>query len=90
MDDVSAGGHADRRPRQGPESPRVVEFDLTPLGVTIVEGTVGVVHYSYVAEGQAGEQRTRKAVSGRWTEVYLKQGGAWQMIAVSGGPDGER
>lgn len=51
---------------------------------------VGVVHYSYVAEVQAGEQRTRKAVSGRWTEVYLKQGGAWQMIAVSGGPDGER
>jgi hypothetical protein len=73
----------------GPNTPRITSFELAPLGVTIFEGTVGVVHYSYVAEVET-DQAARSPVSGRWTEIYLNRDGAWLMIAVSGGPDGQR
>jgi hypothetical protein len=37
------------------------------------------------------ERDATKAVGGRWTEVYLRNGaGEWIMISVSGGPDGQR
>lgn len=74
----------------GPSSPRVVACELTPLAVRVFEGRAGVIHYSYVAEVES-ERDATKAVGGRWTEVYLRNGaGEWIMIAVSGGPDGQR
>lgn len=72
----------------GPSSPRVLSYGLTPLRITIFDGIVGVVHYRYTAEVEAGAQTT--TVSGRWTESYLRKNGEWLMISVSGGPDGQR
>jgi hypothetical protein len=72
----------------GPSSPRVLSYRLTPLRITIFDGIVGVVHYSYVAEVEAGADS--KNVPGRWSEVYLRKNGEWLMISVSGGPDGQR
>lgn len=73
----------------GPGAPRVLSYHLTPLKVTVVEAAVGVVHYRYEADvddGTGGERTIR----GRWSEIYLRKGGQWVMISVSGGPDGQR
>jgi hypothetical protein len=74
----------------GPGSPRVLDYQLTPLSVNVFDGRTGVIHYRYVArlDSAPGPPAT---VGGRWTEVYLRDDeAAWIMIAVSGGPDGER
>ncbi|BAK66257.1 hypothetical protein SLG_15820 [Sphingobium sp. SYK-6] len=73
----------------GPSTPRILAYRLQPLGVTIFEETVGVVHYSYEAEVEASPGVVQ-AISGRWSEIYLRMEGRWTMISVSGGPDGER
>lgn len=63
------------------EGPALQSYELRPLSVQIYEGRVGVVHYSYRARLAAGTE-----IRGQWTETYLKQGGAWLMISVSGRP----
>jgi hypothetical protein len=68
------------------DSPELREYELKPLSVHVYEGKVGIVHYSYsamvVPKGAAPVN-----VTGRWSEVYLKQDGTWIMISVSGWPD---
>ncbi len=73
----------------GPSSPRVLTYRLQPLSVVVFDGTVGVVHYAYVAEVESGTNASR-TVAGRWSETYLRRNHQWTMISVSGGPDGER
>lgn len=73
----------------GPSSPQIRRYDLKPLHVAIFDGVAGVAHYAYEAEVDAGEDHTQ-TVAGRWTEMYLRKNGAWQMVSVSGGPDGQR
>lgn len=68
------------------ESAPLAEYDLQPLSVEVYEHQVGVVHYSYVATVAPADAPPTK-VTGRWTEVYLRQGQVWIMIAVSGRPD---
>jgi hypothetical protein len=68
----------------------VIAYELTPLVVRVFEDRAGVIHYRYVAEVESERGRTT-AVRGRWTEVYLRNvADEWIMIAVSGGPDGQR
>lgn len=68
------------------DTPEVREYALKPLSVQVYEEQVGVVHYSYSAtiipKGAAPLD-----VTGRWSEVYLKQSGVWLMISISGRPD---
>ena len=68
------------------DAPALREYNLCPLSIQIYDGQVGVVHYSYSAtilpkNGQA------LAVTGKWSEVYLKHDGNWTMVSVSGRPD---
>jgi len=68
------------------DAPALREYNLCPLSIQIYDGLVGVVHYSYSAtilpkNGQA------LAVTGKWSEVYLKHDGNWTMVSVSGRPD---
>ncbi|WP_448040452.1 nuclear transport factor 2 family protein [Bradyrhizobium liaoningense] len=74
----------------GPSSPRVLTYKLQPLSIVLFDGTVGVVHYTYVAQVEDSGTNASKTVSGRWSEMYLRKDGQWSMISVSGGPDGER
>ena len=68
------------------EAPVLRAYELRPLSVRVYEGKVGVVHYTYSATvAPAGAAPVD--VTGRWTEVYLKQDGKWLMISVSGRPD---
>jgi hypothetical protein len=68
------------------ESPELREYALQPLSVQVYQGRVGVVHYSYSAVvARNGEQPI--SATGKWSEIYLRQGGEWVLIAVSGRPD---
>lgn len=64
---------------------RTVAYSLDPLSVRVYEGKTGVAHYRYdaVVESQGGQ---RLSIRGAWTEVYVKSGPRWLMVAVSGRP----
>jgi hypothetical protein len=68
------------------DSPELRGYELHPLSIQVYEGKVGVVHYSYSAT-VVPEGAVPTNVTGGWSEVYLKQDGAWTMISVSGRPD---
>ena len=68
------------------DSPELKEYELQPLSVQVYEDSVGVVHYRYAATVVPKGAEALK-VTGKWSEVYLKQVGNWQMISVSGKPD---
>ena len=67
------------------ESNSLLTYALEPLSVRVYEGSVGVVHYRYKA-AVGTEDGKRSHVSGKWTEVYIKQEATWLMVAVSGRP----
>lgn len=68
------------------DSPELREYQLRPLSVQVYDGQVGVVHYAYAATlVPKGGAPTN--VTGKWSEIYFKQGKVWTMIAVSGRPD---
>ena len=73
----------------GPSSPQIRRYDLKPLHVAIFDGVAGVAQYTYEAEVDTAAGGTQ-IITGRWTEMYLRKNGAWQMVSVSGGPDGQR
>lgn len=67
-------------------APRIIWYQLHPLGVEVFENKVGIVHYCYSANLSA-EKSGPLVITGKWTEVYLRQGDKWTMISVSGRPD---
>ena len=58
-------------------------YQLQPLAIKI-HGNVAVVHYYYAEEIQEAGEKPRME-SGRWTDILLKQGNKWVMIADHGG-----
>ena len=74
----------------GPTSPRVLSYDLMPLAVRVFEDRTGVIHYRYSAVVESVDG-SRNAISGRWSETYIRNDKReWILIAVTGGPDGQR
>jgi len=68
------------------EAARLIQYNLEPLSVRLYAGSTGVVHYRYSATVQTNDVQPTQ-VSGQWTEVYIKQGQRWLMVAVSGRPN---
>lgn len=68
------------------EGPELRSYSLFPHSVQVYEHVVGIVHYSYQATVQP-RGAAPLVVTGKWTEVYLRQSSAWAMVAVSGRPD---
>ena len=62
---------------------RIFLFELKPVAIQ-VHGTVAVVHYYYreVVKGIEGKEETR---SGRFTDVWMKDGEKWLVIGWHGG-----
>ena len=67
-------------------TPELKDYALSPLSIQAYDHTVGVVHYTYQATVQS-RGAAPVDVTGKWTEVYLRQSNEWMMIAVSGRPD---
>lgn len=68
------------------DAPELMNYSLVPHSVQVYEHAVGVVHYSYQATVQSHGTAPR-GVTGKWTEVYLRQNDEWMMVAVSGRAD---
>ena len=66
-------------------SQQMLWYHLTPL-VIEVHGDVAVVHY-YATWTRQGLDGTEQTTNARWTDVLLKRGNAWVMIADHGGSD---
>lgn len=67
-------------------APRVIWYELHLLGVEVFEHKVGIVHYYYTAN-LSREKTGPLVITGKWTEVYIRQADQWMMISVSGRPD---
>ncbi len=69
--------------RYGMENSTTLLQELYPVGI-VVHGNTAVTHYFY---SQASENRKgeRKTVHGRYTDILVKENGAWRFLAWSGG-----
>jgi ketosteroid isomerase-like protein len=63
----------------------VLEQELFPISVTIT-GNIAVVQYRY-SIARENYKKERETVSGRYTDVLVKEGGRWLFVAWAGGDD---
>lgn len=63
----------------------VLEQELFPISITVT-GNLAVVHYRYVIVRE-NYKKERERVTGRYTDILLKDGGSWKFISWSGGDD---
>ncbi|HXW06149.1 MAG TPA: nuclear transport factor 2 family protein [Vicinamibacterales bacterium] len=63
----------------------VLEQELFPISVTIT-GNIAVVHYRYTM-ARENLKKERETVTGRYTDVLVREGGRWLFISWAGGED---
>ncbi len=63
----------------------VLEQELFPISVTIT-GNIAVAQYRYTL-ARENYKKERETVTGRYTDVFMKDGGRWLFIAWAGGDD---
>jgi ketosteroid isomerase-like protein len=63
----------------------VKEQELFPISMTIT-GNVAVAQYRYTVASE-DYKKEKATVSGRYTDIFLKDGGQWKFIAWAGGDD---
>ncbi len=71
--------------RYGNANSTVQEQELFPISMTIT-GNVAVAQYRYTV-ARENYKKEREVVSGRYTDVFIKDGGQWKFIAWAGGDD---
>ncbi|MET0619049.1 MAG: nuclear transport factor 2 family protein [Thermoanaerobaculia bacterium] len=65
----------------------ILEQEIFPISISIT-GNVAVVQYTYLT-ARENYKKERETVSGRWTDILIKEGGRWMFIAWAGGDDPE-
>jgi hypothetical protein len=63
----------------------VLEQELFPISVTIT-GNIAVAQYRYTI-ARENYKKDRETVTGRYTDVLVKEGGRWLFLAWAGGDD---
>ncbi len=63
----------------------VLEQELFPIAIT-VSGNIAVVQYRYQI-ARENYKKERESVSGRYTDVLVKENGRWLFIGWAGGDD---
>jgi ketosteroid isomerase-like protein len=63
----------------------VLEQELYPVSMTIT-GNVAVAHYRYRVASE-NYKKERETVTGRYTDVFVKEGNRWLFITWAGGDD---
>ena len=58
-------------------------YQIQPLAIDI-HGDVAIIFYSYMAD-MAHPDGSRSTSTGRWTDVFRREGGRWLLIADAGG-----
>ena len=69
--------------RYGNTSGTVLEQELFPISIAIT-GNVAVVHYNYSVASENLKQE-RETVSGRYTDILVKEDGRWLFLSWAGG-----
>lgn len=69
--------------RYGSTSTTVLEQELFPISITIT-GNIAVVHYNYTVASENSKQE-RESVSGRYTDILVKEDGRWLFLSWAGG-----
>lgn len=66
---------------------KILVYDIQPVAIKIHDN-IAIVHYYYsnVVKDAEGKE---KNVSGRWTDILMKQGDKWVMIGDHGGPSAD-
>ena len=95
-DDFSGWTHTHALPRDkedmslylplGFETTETLLHDVDPVAIK-VHGDVAIVHY-YYSRTFVDISGARHSDTGRWTDILIKQGDRWVMIADHGGSDG--
>jgi len=67
------------------ESSTVLHQEIFPIAATIT-GNVAVVQYHYMIASE-NYKKERETVTGRYTDVLIKENGRWMFIAWTGGDD---
>ena len=63
----------------------VLEQELFPITITIT-GNIAVAQYRY-SIARENYKKERETVTGRYTDVLVKEGGRWLFLAWAGGDD---
>jgi hypothetical protein len=71
--------------RYDAESGAVLEQEIFPISATIT-GNVAVVQYHYMI-ARENYKKDRETVTGRYTDVLVKEGDHWLFLAWTGGDD---
>jgi hypothetical protein len=71
--------------RYGNTNATVLEQEIFPISMTIT-GNVAVAQYRYT-QARENLKKDRETISGRYTDVFMKDGGQWKFIAWAGGED---
>ena len=64
---------------------KILEHEIFPISATIT-GNLAVVQYHYQI-ARENYKKEQEMVTGHYTDVLLKENGAWKFIAWSGGDD---
>jgi hypothetical protein len=71
--------------RYSNSSNTTLEQEIFPISITVT-GNVAVVQYRYET-ARENSQKTRETVTGRYTDILVKDGGRWLFLAWAGGED---
>jgi ketosteroid isomerase-like protein len=63
----------------------VLEYELFPVSITIA-GNVAVTHYRFVL-AREDHKKEQKTLTGRYTDVWVKEGGRWLLFTSVGAND---
>jgi hypothetical protein len=66
-------------------SSTVLQQELFPISITIT-GSIAVVQYRYMI-AKENYKKDQEMVTGRYTDVLVKEGGRWLFITWAGGDD---
>jgi len=71
--------------RYNNSSATVLQQELFPISITIT-GSIAVVQYRY-SIARENYKKDQELVTGRYTDVLVKEGGRWLFITWAGGDD---
>ena len=74
--------------RYNNSSSTVLQQELFPIAI-VITGNLAVVQYSY-SVARENYKKEQELVSGRYTDVLLKEKGTWLFIAWAGGDDAKK
>lgn len=71
--------------KYGNDNATVLEQELFPISI-VITGNIAVVNYAYQI-ARENYKKERETVTGRYTDVLVKEKGVWMFLTWTGGDD---